>query len=396
MSYWAEEKMKTNKSTDGPPLIAHLIYALGVGGLENGLVNLINHMPKNRYRHTIICLTDYTDFKQRITRDDVDVYALYMRKGKDFSVYMRLIRLLRQLKPTVIHTRNLSAIEGQVSAFIAGVPCRVHGEHGRDVFDLHGNSWKYNILRRLMRKIICQYTCVSKDLKQWLENVIHVSPQRITQIYNGVDIRCFTPRKGERSATGPTGFLTDNCIVIGTVGRMAEVKDQITLVRAFISLAEQLPEMQPRLRLVIIGEGVLRERAQSMLRDAGMENMAWLPGERNDIPEILRSLDIFVLPSLGEGISNTILEAMSTGLPVVATAVGGNAELVDENKTGYLVPPGNPDKMVAALKSYINYPDLITAHGHAGRKKVESDFSIENMVQGYMDVYDAVIRSCPV
>jgi glycosyltransferase involved in cell wall biosynthesis len=174
---------------------------------------------------------------------------------------------------------------------------------------------------------------------------------------------------------------------------MDPVKDQLTLVRAFLRLvAADRGSASQRFRLVIIGDGMLRSDALRMLREAGADHFAWLPGDREDIPEIMRGLDIFVLPSLAEGISNTILEAMASGLPIVATRVGGNPELVDEGKTGALVPPNDPAALAEAISRYLEGPGMMTAHGRAGREKVEGLFSMEAMVEGYLAVYDEVLR----
>jgi glycosyltransferase involved in cell wall biosynthesis len=129
-----------------------------------------------------------------------------------------------------------------------------------------------------------------------------------------------------------------------------------------------------------------------MLREAGAEDLAWLPGERGDIPELMRAMDLFVLPSLGEGISNTILEAMSTGLPTVATRVGGNVELVGEGITGMLIPPDAPAAMMEAILKYYRNPDLIANHGKAARHQIETSFSMDAMTQGYLRVYDKALR----
>jgi glycosyltransferase involved in cell wall biosynthesis len=140
----------------------------------------------------------------------------------------------------------------------------------------------------------------------------------------------------------------------------------------------------------MIGDGPLREDALQLLHNAGATQLAWLPGEREDIPDLLRSLDIFTLPSIAEGISNTILEAMASGLPVVATRVGGNPELVDEGITGLLPPASDPAALAAALQTYLDHPALVARHGQAGRKKIESTFSMDAMVKGHLAVYDAV------
>ena len=377
-----------------PPLIAHVIYHLDVGGLENGLVNLINHIPSERYQHAIICLKGYSDFSNRITRKNVKIIALNKREGWDFKLYANLFRALRELKPDIVHTRNLATIEGQVIAAAAGIRARIHGEHGRDIFDLHGKNRKYNLLRKIIRPAIDHFIAVSKDLENWLINTIGAAPNRIDQIYNGVDSLSFYPRrKRPTNNIGPEGFFTENSFVIGSVGRMAAVKDYPNLVRVFLMLLKENSTLRNRLRLLIVGEGSSRRECIEMLRGAGAESQAWLPGERVDIPELMRAMDLFVLPSLGEGISNTILEAMSTGLPIVATRVGGNAEIVKEEYTGKLVPPGIPETMAEAISIYYRDPGLLDSHGKAARKQIESSFSMEAMTNSYLEVYDKVLRS---
>lgn len=371
------------------PLVVHVIYRLAVGGLENGLVNLINNMPTKYYRHAIVCIDDFTDFRKRIQADDVEVYALHKKAGNDFGAYLRFWKLMRRLKPTIVHTRNLGALEYQFPAWLAGVPCRIQGEHGRDTSDLHGTNWKYLLFRKLLRPLVSRYIALSQDLAVWLENFSGVSPRKIQQIYNGVDTTRFFPP--EQRATLPVqGFIPENGIVIGTIGRMQPEKDQLTLVRAFIRLLKVNDITRERLRLVLIGDGILREKALTILREANAENLAWLPGTRDDAPKIMQALDIFVLPSLIEGVSNTILEAMATGLPVVATAVGGNAELVADKETGLLVPATDEIAMSQSIQRYIDDPALRQKHGKAGRERIEKMFSLASMVGGYVDVYNKV------
>ena len=379
----------TDRASAKPPLVVHLIYRLAVGGLENGLVNLINRMPPERYRHAIVCIDDYTDLRERIQHPGVEVYALHKRPGHGLGVFWRCWRLLRRLRPTIVHTRNLAALEFQLPARLAGVRYRVHGEHGRDTSDISGTNRKYLLIRRMFRPLVDRYVALSKDLACWLEGSVGVAPKHISQIYNGVDTARFHPVE-KRQPLPPDGFLPPDGIVIGTVGRMQGEKDQLTLVRAFLELLDSVERGRERLRLVLIGDGPLRERAQVLLREAGAEALAWLPGVRDDTPQLLRGFDVFALPSLIEGVSNTILEAMAAGLPVVATAVGGNPELILENETGRLVPPGDATMMAESLRFYIDSPELRRQHGRAGRRRVEQTFSMENMVAGYLNVYDGL------
>jgi sugar transferase (PEP-CTERM/EpsH1 system associated) len=366
-----------------------VVHQLAVGGLENGLVNVINRLERGLYRHAVICMTNYTDFSDRIERGDVEMVALHKQSGKDPAAYYRLLETLRRMKPSIVHTRNLPTLEAQAVAAVAGVKARIHGEHGRDVFDLDGTSRKYNLLRKAIRPLVTHYVAVSADLRDWLTRVVGVHPSRVTRICNGVDTEKFHPRAGRRIA-GPEGFADPDSFVVGTVGRMAAVKDQTTLVRAFVACVSRSPVAARRMRLVLVGDGPLRAECAELVSAAGLTDRVWMPGERDDVADVLHMLDLFVLPSIAEGISNTILEAMATGLPVVATRVGGTPELVDQ-QTGVLVPRSDPEAMAQALASYCDDPRKTACHGRAARRRVEDEFSLTRMVSAYARVYETAL-----
>ena len=369
------------------PLVAHVLYRFDVGGLENGVVNLINHMPADAYRHVIIALTEVTDFRERIQRDDVQFISLRKPPGHLFRLFPRLIRIFRELRPAIVHSRNLAALEVTVPAWLAGVPVRIHGEHGRDVGDLDGANRTYQWVRRLYNPFVSHFIALSKDLEGYLTDRVGIPARKVTQIYNGVDAGRFHPAVPPAPISG-CPFRSPEHWLVGTVGRMQTVKDQTLLARAFIRALELAPELKPRLRLVMVGDGPLRSEAQGLLDAAGLADLAWLPGERHDVPDVLRGLDCFVLPSLAEGISNTILEAMASGLPVIATRVGGNPELVVEGRTGEQVPASDPDAMAQAIVGYANRPEQARAAGQAGRAQIEQRFSMEAMVGAYRRLYD--------
>lgn len=374
------------------PLIVHVIYGLKTGGVENGLVNLINHLPAERYRHAIVCITDYSDFRLRIRRPDVECYALHKPPGKVPGFYVNVWRLLRRLRPQIVHTRNLTTLITQVPAMLAGVPVRIHGEHGRDMLDLDGSNVKYQRVRRMMRPFVHEYIALSRDLEAYLVSKIGVARPRLTQIYNGVDIEIFRPAQPRRADLPVEGFAAADSVIVGAVGRLQAVKDQVTLVRAFVRVLERRPDFRSRLRLAIIGDGALRQPCLEILTQAGREHLAWLPGERDDVARLMQGFDVFVLPSLAEGISNTILEAMATGLPIVATRVGGSPELVDEGRTALLVPADDPPAMATAIESYADDASMRAQHGRAGRALAEARFSLPVMVRGYLEVYDRAQR----
>ncbi|MCP4044130.1 MAG: glycosyltransferase, partial [Gammaproteobacteria bacterium] len=190
----------------------------------------------------------------------------------------------------------------------------------------------------------------------------------------------------------PPDFQSADKIIIGAVGRTEAVKDPLNLVQAFILLLKRRPDWRDRIRLIWIGDGPQFKEVKDALAAGGAMETAWLPGARHDVPMLMRGFDVYVLPSLAEGISNTIMEAMAIGLPVVATRVGGNAELVDDGITGTLISRSNPEVMADAIQKYIESPDLRSQHGAGGRKRAVKEFSLEHMVSQYMDVYDQILE----
>jgi sugar transferase (PEP-CTERM/EpsH1 system associated) len=373
--------------TDSRPLIAHVMHRFDTGGLENGIVNLINHMPESAYRHAVISLTEITDFKQRIQRSDVKFIAMNKAPGHVFWIYPQLYRVFRELRPSIVHTRNLAALEAQVPAWLSGVAARVHGEHGRDVGDYDGTNKKCQWIRLIYSPFVKHYIALSRDLAEYLLHPVGISSKRVTQIYNGVDAIRFHPAPHRQPIPG-SPFNDERYWIVGTAGRMQTVKDQTNLAKAFVLVIQRHPELRQRLRLIMIGEGPLRQESVRILEAAGVADLAWLPGERKDIPDVMRGLDCFILPSIAEGISNTILEAMATGLPVIASAVGGNMELVEEGRSGQLVPASSSSDLADAIVELAQQPEVAQSMGRYGRQLVERNYSMDAMVRNYQQLYD--------
>jgi sugar transferase (PEP-CTERM/EpsH1 system associated) len=379
-------------TTDGRPLIAHVIYRLDVGGMENGLVNLINRLPEDRYRHAIVSLTDSTDFAKRISRDDVPIVTLGKKPGHDLGLHWRLYRAFRGLRPAIVHTRNLATVEAVAAAVAARVPFRVHGEHGRDVQDPEGTIRRYRVLRKSLAPLVHRFIALSRDLERYLLGTVGIPSSKVVRIVNGVDLEKFRPvvsRRDPLSDEAPFDSLRR--VVIGSVTRMQAVKDPLTLARAFVRLVQR--GYGSKACLVLVGDGPLLEEVRGVLTEADAHRQAWLAREREDIAPLLRSFDLFALSSLVEGISNTILEAMATGLPVVATGVGGNAELVENGTTGALVPPRDPEALADVLARYVDDEGLRREQGLVGRARAESEFGLDGMVSRYMRVYDGLLAT---
>ena len=378
---------------DAKSLIVHVVYRFAIGGLENGVVNLINRLPQETWRHLVVSLTDIDPvFSRRITRSDVEYVALNKGPGHALRLYPRLFRLFRDRRPAIVHTRNLAALEASLPAWLARTAVRVHSEHGVDLSDLDGSRVRYALVRRAYSPFVSQYVVLSQELRSYLEDRVGISPSRIEQICNGVDTVVFCPSFRGRAAIEGCPFRDPGLWLVGTVGRMEPIKDQANLARAFVSAVHRRPEARTRMRLVMVGEGSLRSEVESILEKAGARELAWLPGERADVPAVLRGLDCFVLPSLSEGVSNTILEAMASGLPIVATQVGANRDLIEDGVTGRLVRARDSDALAQEIIAYFDDPASARRHGLAGRQRAESRFSLDRMVERYHRLYSELVQ----
>jgi sugar transferase (PEP-CTERM/EpsH1 system associated) len=363
--------------------VVHVLHSFSLGGLENVVVQLINRLPADRFEHVVVALTSISDFRQRVTRDDVRYVALDKQPGHAVPLYPHIYRLLRDLRPDVLHTCNFAALEVVPLGWLARVPLRMHAEHGWDVDDPRGENRKHQWVRRFYRPFVSHYVAVSKDIDRYLGRAIGVPAARRSLVANGVDTDRFAP-----DALGPTTitdwpFDRDQHFVVGTVGRMQTVKNQPLLVRAFVRLLDQHPEARARLRLVVVGEGPLRAEVERILVAAGASDLAWLPGARNDVPALMQRMNCFVLPSQTEGTSCTIQDAMSCGLSGVATAVGGTPDLIDHERTGLLVPPDDEAALSAAIWRCTLEPALCAGMGAAARAHALRCFGLQAMVAQY-------------
>jgi sugar transferase (PEP-CTERM/EpsH1 system associated) len=368
--------------------VVHVVDSLAVGGMENGVVNLINGLSGD-LRHTVVTMSAMGPLAERLPIE-VACHCIGKRPGIDVGAMVRLAALLRRLRPSVVHTRNWGAFDGILAARVARVPTVIHGEHGREATDPEGRDPRRNRLRRIFAPMVSRFVTVSFDLRQWLLTTVRLPAAKLVTIHNGVDVGRFA--SGERQAGRRALRLPGHAVVVGAVGRLDPVKDHAGLLHAFSVLRTD----QPAAELVIVGDGPCRSDLEHQVHELGLTGHVHLLGMRQDVSLLLRGFDVFVLPSLAEGISNTVLEAMATGLPVVATRVGGNPELVEHGATGALVPPANPLVQAAALRCYVEDAGLRENHGAAGRRRVLQHFTLERMTQAYRDLYvSASARSAP-
>lgn len=319
-------------------------------------------------------------FVQRV-HDPHRVVVLNQREGNDPSVIWRLARRLCQAEPDVVHTHGWGTlVEGVLAAKLARVPIVVHGEHGT-METRSRNRW----VQRCMWRFANQLLSVSHNHRQTLAQTFAVEPDRIEVIPNGVALDRFSMRAQKQAAAWRRQFdIPADHVVIGSVGRLVEVKQYHLLIKALAGLIRRGMPVSG----VLIGDGPLRSALQAQVQRLGIADRLHFLGSRDDVPDVLPMLDIFTLCSRSEGMSNTILEAMAAGLPVVATAVGGTPEMVCDGETGCLVPPQDPQRLEAALLQLLGDAERRQRMGRRGRCRAETKFSLPAMVNEYEQLYE--------
>jgi len=359
--------------------ILHVLHAFQVGGLENGVVNLINSLDATRFDHVICCIANSGPMAERLQRP-VPIFALGKGSARDLLLSLKIARLIRQVRPDIVHTRNWGAVDGIIAARLAGVRCVIHSEHGREAADPAGANGRRNLARRLLSPLVSRFVTVSDDLRSWLVHAVGVPGGKVLRIMNGVDTQKFV-RAADPAAAKLRLGLDPQSFVVGTVGRLDPVKDQKTLIEGF---GQMLRRRAGSSDLVLAGCGPEEGELRALVANLGLTGRVHLLGERRDIPELLAALDVFVLPSLAEGISNTLLEAMASGIALVATRVGGSVELVREGENGFLFEVGDRGRLAEILALE---PDLLQECGRRGRRMAEQEFSLAQMVANYDKLY---------
>jgi sugar transferase (PEP-CTERM/EpsH1 system associated) len=359
--------------------VAHVVYSFDTGGLEHGIVKLLNALPQDRYQHTLISLTDVGPLAEKIRAPGTRFIGLGKRAGNDPGLVYRLGTTLREARPHVLRTYAWPTwLEGMIAARIAGIRAHVHSEHGLYFYASPAQHARRKRAQPIFTAFTDAVVAVSADIASALR-ATGVPQRKVHVIRNGVDTDAFKPgTPAERAEIRASLGLGPHTLAIGSVGRLVKEKDYASLARAVAALGRDR-----ELALVIAGEGPEREKIQAAARESGLGDRLRLLGKRDDVARLYRALDIFVLSSISEGLSNTLLEASASGLPIVATRVGGNAEVVAEGESGLIVPASDVDQLSGALRRIVGDAALAAKLAAGGRLRILKQFSIRSMAEGH-------------
>jgi sugar transferase (PEP-CTERM/EpsH1 system associated) len=364
--------------------LLHVINSLGLGGAERGVLKVMEGMDVKLFEQRL-CTIRGSDPK---LAESPALHGKLFMAGEENSGFQfllfRLMRIIREYKPHIVHSRNWGAIEAAPAARLAGVPVVIHSEHGYELEMLSGLPIRRRLLRRAVYSMCDAVFTVSDDLKNYHSQQVWMSPKHIRVIPNGVNTCVFLPDEDVRRRVRGRFCFSPETIVLGSVGRMVPIKDHETLLQA----TERLIEHKIDVRVLLVGGGSELERHRNYARaSSSLKDRVTFVGSSQDVSELYQAMDIFVLPSISEGMSNTLLEAMASGLPCVATDVGGNPEVVVNGRWGFLFAPGDVAGLAQRLEELIAGGDLRTEFAVAARQQAVNHFSLYRMLDDYTNLY---------
>lgn len=363
--------------------VLYLSTSSGPGGAERVISNLSASLDPARYR-TILCLFRPGWIQTHTESLGVPTYVIPTHGMFDWRWMLRFKRVLKDEHVDLIHAHEFDAnVQGTFVAALSEIPL-VATVHGKNYF------WE-KVRRRLAYRWVSRratMVAVSENLKQFIVEKVGVDSEQVKVVYNGVAVLppCDTADVDQcrKDLDLPKGHH-----VVGVVGNLYPVKGHQYLIASIPAVLARCPNTT----FIFAGRGQLEAELKAQAHQLGVDGHVRFLGLRQDIPRILALLDIFVLPSLSEGLSMAILEAMVAGKPVIATDVGGNPELVEDGKTGCLVPPQNSQALADRLVLLLTDKERALYFGKNGQLRAQGRFSLQTMVHEYQSLYDRCIEA---
>jgi len=367
-----------------PLRILHVINSMGVGGTERGVLKVIEGLDPQLFDQKVCAIRsidqEFTAFSGLNGRV---IMAGRVNSGFQFSIF-RLAQVFRTHRPDIVHSRNWGAIEAIPAARLARVPIAIHSEHGYEMDILQGLPARRRLFRRACYGLSDAVFTVSRELHSYHCHEGWFPAERMQVIPNGVDTKLFAPNSEKRECERLRLNFPSDAVVLGTVGRLVGIKNQ----RMFLQAAEQLIQDNPNVRVLLVGDGSERDQLRNYVDGSPhLRNRTVFLGMSRRVEDAYQAMDVFVLPSFKEGISNTLLEAMASGLPCLATAVGGNPEVIENGCSGLLFETGDVTQLTQLLRRLVLEPAARNQLARAARERAVTKFSLGRMIENYRSLY---------
>jgi glycosyltransferase involved in cell wall biosynthesis len=363
--------------------VIHLVEELTIGGLEKILTSIVLNLDKKKYNVSVWCLREGGFFANKLVKEGIDVKILNILTSRNpLSIY-KLYNLLKIHKFDIIHTHAYSAgTIGRISAFLAGVPVII--SHNHSVYDYYNRY--YHFVEWLLSLITDRVICISDIVNRFANETQRINAKKLITIHNGMDSEYAVSEKRISGLRKKLDIPADHSVIC-TIAHMEEHKG----IKYLLESASLLLQSRNDVSFLIVGEGTLKEDLRKLCVVLKIEKNVIFAGERSDIPEILSLSDIFVLPSLREGLPLTILEAMACGKPVIATNVGGIPEVVKDGVSGILVSPKDPEDLHSAMNELLDNREKLKKMGYNGKRVCNESFDSKTMIGKIENLYDSLM-----
>jgi len=358
--------------------VLFMIDELDIGGTEQQILETARRIDRSRFEPLVCCFRHGAKAREI---EELGVPVLHEPKHlkADPGFVVRLARLMRRERVDLLQTYLWTANTwGRLAARMAGIRHVVASERNVDIWE---ERYK-RVIGRWLARSTDRVIANSEAVRRYLLDRGGLAPDKVVTVYNGVNFDRFRTGCDPAVRRAELG-LPEDAILAGVVARVEPAKDHATLLRALALISRRLP----RLHLAVVGGGSEVARLQASAHELGIADKVHFTGARTDAAEWLQSLDVSVLSSVKEGLSNTVLESMAAGRPMVVTDVGGNAEVLVDGETGFIVPPRDPAAFGEALARLASSPDMMARFGRAGRKRVHTMFSVSRMVARTESLY---------
>lgn len=370
--------------------IAFLSYLLDIGGIETLILELCKRLMSSQRYLPFVC-TFQKNGKLQAEFDSAGVPTFVIEKGygTDWRLPLKLAGIFRREKVDIIHTHNESQwLYGGIAAKLCHLPI-LHTEHTAP--DYHERRWK--MIERLLAMMTPQITTVSRGVARFMTEHERIPSWKIKVIYNGVEMQKYTVNIDVNKQKKELD-VRENELIVGNVSRLVPIKDHVTLLYAFKEVSQRIPLA----KLLIAGDGPLKGELLALREKLGLHEKVNLLGFQRNIPALLKVFDVFAfssIPSIKEGLSISVLEAMASGLPVVSTGTEGTAEAVINGETGFVVPPKDVTRMAEAICKILLNRERAKSMGERGEERVRRHFNFDKMIKEYENIYDAIVKkSC--
>ncbi len=362
--------------------VIHLVEDMKIGGAERVIADIVLGLDRKKYDARVWCVTRGGETAAELSQKGIEVRILGISSYRNPLNTFKLTRLINAARPDIVHTHGyFASVIGRLAAKRAGTPVILA--------HVHSTYWEYRKRHIMIERKLSRFThkiiCCSRAVENFVKNTEKITDNKTIVIYNGVDEERFSPLKSPASIRAELG-MDEEAAVVGTVSSLTPHKGHEYLIQAASLVLGTLPSS----KFLIVGDGPLRQRLEEQAKNLNIHPAVIFTGKREDIPEMLSLMDVFVLPSyIREGLGIAIIEAMAAEKPVVATDIGGIPEAVDDGETGFLVDPGDPKALSKAIIELLRDPSRAKTMGENGRIRVKEMFTTKKMLSEIEKVYQS-------